>query len=156
MEGCPRNGSRDSVQMAERVAATQNSIPRARNFQNEIYSSGPPSFRRKHLLQQLWERPLIINFCAGIRFLQLNSSWCEIKAILRWEEFSTFLSLHFVSWLISLYCFTSNPFTILPSLASFLPYSPLPVFTACALGTKPGLTGGSQPYLPIRITWAPK
>lgn len=36
------------------------SIPRAQNFQNEIYGAGPPSLRRKHLLQQLWERPLTI------------------------------------------------------------------------------------------------
>ena len=27
LEGCPRNGSRDAVQMAARVAVTQNSIP---------------------------------------------------------------------------------------------------------------------------------
>lgn len=55
--GCPRNQSCwDLVQMAARVAATQNSVPRVWNFQNEIYSPGPPPFGRKHLLHQLWER----------------------------------------------------------------------------------------------------
>lgn len=93
------------------MAETQNSIPGALNFQNEIYSSGPPSLGRKHLLQQLWERPLMMNFCAEIKFLQLTRVWCEIKAILRWEEFSTFSSLHFVSWLVSLSSFISkSPF----------------------------------------------
>lgn len=97
MEGCPRKGSRDAVQMAASVATTQTSIPRAQNFQNEIYGAGPPSLGRKHLLQQLWERLLIISFCAGNRLSLLTGAWCEIKVILRWEQLSTFSSLHFVS-----------------------------------------------------------
>lgn len=100
------------------------SIPRAQNFQNEIYGAGPPSLRRKHLLQQLWERPLMIGFCAGNRLSPLTGAWCEMKVILRWEQLSTF-SLFAFCVLINFSFIFYFQVSFLPQFFLFqLPFSP--------------------------------